>query len=515
MSVRILEGDCREVLPTLPAASVHCVVTSPPYWGLRDYGTATWEGGDAACAHLNGQLVSNKSTLRLDGRAHLGPYDGEKAVTAGMPFREVCGKCGARRIDAQLGLEPTPDEYVARMVGVFRDVRRVLRADGTLWLNMGDGYTSGDFTRQGNPRNVPQLPNDWEGTALGNRGRAGHARAIKRDLGQLKPKDLVGMPWRLAFALQADDYLGNIRREADRAWLAALVDGEGCITILETSSSHGSGNSYPPVLQVRMCDVECIQKAASITGYGTASPRQEPPSQGGQRASYQWRLNGRKAADTVAEIYPFLLIKRKQAVIAWNHQQVRESYETKRGVTIPRAALEKQQASRELIRRLNRREAVDVPSWMVEPPLPVGPGWYLRSDCIWAKPNPMPESVTDRPTKAHEYIFLLSKSARYFYDADAVREPAVVPERAIRATCRSTTASSMRAGCAAGRCRMRGTAARSGRFPARPFPRRILPPSPLRWRRAASRRGRARRAAALRAGRRGRGRRSIRQFGAT
>src|SRR5215813_14498984 len=70
MSLTLLEGDCRAMLPTLPAESVQCVVTSPPYWGLRDYGTASWEGGDPACRHLNGQLVSDKSTLRLDGRAH-------------------------------------------------------------------------------------------------------------------------------------------------------------------------------------------------------------------------------------------------------------------------------------------------------------------------------------------------------------------------------------------------------------------------------------------------------------
>src|SRR5215475_6919903 len=131
MSVTILEGDCRAVLPQRPAASVQCVVTSPPYWGLRDYGVA-----------------------------------------------------------GQIGLEPTPEAWLGTMVDVFREVRRVLRDDGTLWVNVGDGYTSGDFTRQGKPRNVPQLPNDWEGTALGNRGRAGHAVAIKRDLGHLKPKNL-------------------------------------------------------------------------------------------------------------------------------------------------------------------------------------------------------------------------------------------------------------------------------------------------------------------------------------
>ena len=158
----IWQGDCREVLRGLEESSVHCVVTSPPYWGLRDYGT-----------------------------------------------------------DGQLGLEETPAQHVANMVEVFREVRRVLRADGTLWLNYGDTYAA---------------------TGSG-----------------LKPKDLCGIPWRVAFALQED-------------------------------------------------------------------------------------------------------------------------------------------------------------------------GWWLRQDIIWHKPNPMPESCTDRCTKAHEYIFLLAKSPRYYYDAEAVREESVDPD---------------------------------------------------------------------------------------
>lgn len=154
-----LLGDCSQVLKALPAASIHCCVTSPPYWGLRDYG-----------------------------------------------------------VENQMGLELSIEEFIANMVGVFQEVRRVLRDDGTLWLNMGDNYAS----------------------------QAHISAGIKR-------KDLVGQPWLLAFALRQD-------------------------------------------------------------------------------------------------------------------------------------------------------------------------GWYLRSDIIWHKPNPMPETVYDRPTKAHEYIFLLSKNERYFYDAEAIRE---------------------------------------------------------------------------------------------
>ncbi len=165
----ILIGDVTDMLATIPAESVDCVVTSPPYWGLRDYGS-----------------------------------------------------------ENQLGLEPTPEQYVGNMRMIFEQVRRVLKPQGTLWLNLGDSYASGGGTG-----------------AQGKHGRSG-----------LKSKDLAGIPWRVAFALQSD-------------------------------------------------------------------------------------------------------------------------------------------------------------------------GWYLRQDIIWHKPNPMPESVRDRCTKAHEYIFLLAKSERYHFDVDAIKEPSV------------------------------------------------------------------------------------------
>lgn len=223
----------------LPLAdeSVQCVVTSPPYWGLRDYGTATWVGGDPECEHLAGPLASSKSTLH-DGA---GGADTEKVRVGGMPYRDICPKCGARRIDAQLGLEPTPEEYVANMVAVFREVKRVLRPDGVVWLNIGDSYAA---NRGSGASGIGEKQASNVGANLG--------RLICPD--GLKPKDLVGIPWRVAFALQAD-------------------------------------------------------------------------------------------------------------------------------------------------------------------------GWWLRSDIIWAKPNPMPESVKDRCTRSHEYVFMLTKSARYYYDNEAVKEP--------------------------------------------------------------------------------------------
>lgn len=181
---RVLIGDCRESMRSLPAGSVHCCVTSPPYWALRDYG-----------------------------------------------------------VDGQLGLEKTPDEYIAAMVDVFREVKRVLRDDGCLWVNIGDSYAS--------------RPPDTHGGFDGNNKKLNRCFNEESKIGMLstglKPKDLVGIPWRLAFALQAD-------------------------------------------------------------------------------------------------------------------------------------------------------------------------GWFLRQDIIWSKPAPMPESVRDRCTKSHEYIFLLTKRPRYFFDNEAVKE---------------------------------------------------------------------------------------------
>jgi DNA modification methylase len=242
MTIRAISGDCRTVLLTLPDQSVHCVVTSPPYWGLRDYGTAQWQGGDPNCDHIMGMVRGDTQRETPGGRS--GSFRGGT-----IQFLHKCEKCGAARIDSQIGLEPSPDDYLAAMVAVFREVKRVLRDDGTLWLNLGDCYSSIGHKKSGS----------GYGTTGLSGGKAQVHSPLRREnngssLG-LKHKDLCGIPWRVAFALQAD-------------------------------------------------------------------------------------------------------------------------------------------------------------------------GWYLRQDIIWSKPNPMPENVRDRCTKAHEYIFLLSKNERYYYDADAIAEPA-------------------------------------------------------------------------------------------
>jgi DNA modification methylase len=254
MTWRILEGDCRTVLAGLDLQSVHTCVTSPPYFGLRDYGTAEWEGGDPRCDHI--MKASARNDLGADDLARraavYGTGSGSGSAVSAVQFRESCGKCGAGRVDQQIGLEPSPDEFVAALVDVFREVRRVLRDDGTVWLNLGDSYNNRSVARPSSHQGGLGFTNDSIERTWADQTKLGLSRLSIAD-GDLKEKDLLGIPWMVAFALRAD-------------------------------------------------------------------------------------------------------------------------------------------------------------------------GWYLRSDIIWNKPNPMPESVTDRPTKSHEYVFLLSKSAKYHYDADAIRE---------------------------------------------------------------------------------------------
>lgn len=163
MGYRIVCGDSLEKLRELPEESVHCIITSPPYYGLRDYGTGSWVGGDASCDHLNGKLSSTKSTL------HDNPE--KKKMETGMPYAKVCGKCGAAREDRQLGLEDSLDSYVDNLCSIMDECHRVLRKDGTLWLNLGDSYAGSSQSGGTNPKGL-------------------HA------------KNLLGVPWRIAFELQ-------------------------------------------------------------------------------------------------------------------------------------------------------------------------------------------------------------------------------------------------------------------------------------------------------------------------
>lgn len=142
MTWEIRQGNALALLREIPEASVQCCVTSPPYWGLRDYGTGTWSGGwDPACTHRGRpkpRQDTSGSTKRLATTRGMQP--GKSAYA--HVYRRVCARCGAERVDDQIGLEATPEAYVERLIELFRELRRVLRPDGTLWLNLGDCYAS-------------------------------------------------------------------------------------------------------------------------------------------------------------------------------------------------------------------------------------------------------------------------------------------------------------------------------------------------------------------------------------
>jgi DNA modification methylase len=222
VSIRLLIGDCRETLRRLPAESVNCVITSPPYFGLRAYGTApqVW-GGAGGCEHVWGAALPERfarwgddSTLSAKqqsngGAAALvcgggsqkqgatsirqGRANVEAQVQRGMPAGQFCERCGAWR--GELGLEPTVALFVEHLVDVFREVRCVLRADGVCWVNLGDSFAHG-----GNGSRDADL---WPKQSRNNNGdRIQHA---KKDPA-LKPKDLCLIPHRFAIAAQEDGW---------------------------------------------------------------------------------------------------------------------------------------------------------------------------------------------------------------------------------------------------------------------------------------------------------------------
>jgi DNA modification methylase len=202
----ILTGDCRDILPTLEAGSVQCCVTSPPYWGLRDYGISSslWDV-DAECEHEWGDTISVNATNHTDKRRWQHTRNGrdeeqpiEKRVAwlrTEVPQGKFCQKCNGWA--GSLGLEPDPQLYIDHMVAVFREVWRVLRNDGTLWLNMGDCYAA---------NGISGLSIKGASSTLEGGENSSHYNGRKTVPPGLKSKDLCMMPARLAMALQADGW---------------------------------------------------------------------------------------------------------------------------------------------------------------------------------------------------------------------------------------------------------------------------------------------------------------------
>lgn len=194
--VKIVPGNSLVNLPRLRAGSVHCVCTSPPYWGQRDYGTSSWERGDSNCDHIERTAESRHRTSTL-GPNRDGLTETNAAFTAKVRhFRGKCKKCGAISTDEQIGSEDNPEQFIAAMVEIGRGVRHVLRSDGTFWLNLGDKYSSNPAKgRSGKGKNSEQL---------GGVDATAQSRAPLPDCGE---KQLLGIPWRVALALQADGWI--------------------------------------------------------------------------------------------------------------------------------------------------------------------------------------------------------------------------------------------------------------------------------------------------------------------
>lgn len=197
-TLTLYTGDATDTLAALPHAAAHCVVTSPPYWGLRDYGTGGWVGGDPNCRHLaasgRGGNIAQSKHPNVD-------YPASAAHRGGVP--QTCRRCGAHREDRQHGLEPSPESYIERLRGVFTELRRVLVDTGTVWLNLGDCYNSEPPGRTRDPMRASTPSGKSAAVSLRNSARpAGVDRS--RVVGR---KNLMGMPWRVAFALQRDGWI--------------------------------------------------------------------------------------------------------------------------------------------------------------------------------------------------------------------------------------------------------------------------------------------------------------------
>lgn len=412
---KILQGNVIDVLREIPDEVVQTVVTSPPYWGARNYGTPpqVW-GGVSDCDH-NFSIETNPRRTRYSSDFN---EKSAKQTTNKGSFEYIesgkgamCSKCGAWI--GSLGHEPTPQMFVENLVIIFREMRRVLRKDGTFWLNIGDCY-AGSSGASGGP-------------GLSTKGKRAEKTGTNKRLRPtkiegLKPKDLVGIPWSLAEALRQPYYTGRIRNELDRAWIAAMMDGQGTICGFEHNRSDDESLRTGISVCITNSNIPLLDEVERIWHTSKRGKNVHSDNHFGERIVYRWIVHGVENKSLfLREIYPYLIAKKKQALLAYNFLEF-----SKKAKSLARSKEAESIKQKRLwlvrsISKLNHGETVDIPNWVKEPPILYEKGWYLRCDNVWAKSNPMVESVKDRCTRCHEYIFHFSKSRKYFYDQDAVR----------------------------------------------------------------------------------------------
>lgn len=375
---RIIVGDVLDVLPTLPEQSVHCVVTSPPFWGLRDYGTATWEGGDDGCDHKCG-------TARNDG-GKADPYGFHGSLAAGsdkgaMLYADTCGKCGARRIDKQLGLEPTPDEYVAKMVEVFRGVWRVLRDDGVLWLNLGSSYASSNMRPNQSHSGARACGND--GTVPQGSQAAG--RACPCCGGELQGDSVIRRgrtDCNTPQTEQPEQHPLQTSRGSEH------LDCAGSSLAASSPDAQPSTNPSSSVNALDASSQPATVSAAQL-GSGTSSTDEPQFSDNSACTDGTSQNAGRSVSRSLDTAF---------SCVACGY------------------------CSSEPL-QFKPKDLIPIP-WMVAMALQQD-GWFLRDCIIWWKPSPMPGSQRDRCTSSYEFVFQLTKRSRYYFDMEAIKEPCV------------------------------------------------------------------------------------------
>jgi DNA modification methylase len=450
-------GDCREVLRQMIAegVKVQMCVTSPPYWGLRDYGTGTWQGGDGSeCEHKR-ESQSPKPHVTKYGTIGNANTNWDHRNEAG--YRHTCAKCGARRVDKQIGLEETAEKHVEELVKVFRLVRQVLSDDGTLWLNYGDAMSIGSSITHELERLIEgSSVLIWYPASIRMTCHCVHISGQNYGPPQGELVPLFGI--QRITVKQWDDDLGQVLHLLNAVGDARICPCVGLVTVdgsnLEIIADHGNdihivitdrnSNLHTELSISRVMSTRPGEQNNASLSVKEAS---EPISEGIRyvepvRDSINLNALCESAPKVDAVDESVALPERVDLdtgclrdfqVAKAGAQQLRLAFKGGRQLSFSAIGhlsflyndriVRYQTLYQDAIGNANEKAAkqeLGVP-FLVRRAL-MRDGWICRQTIIWAKPNPMPESVTDRCTKSHEYLFLLSKSPRYFFDSDAVRE---------------------------------------------------------------------------------------------